>query len=621
MKRKTKILSLLLVAILLAVATEVIETNGANGLNEKNWNFERIKEWSNFACIKENSAELVIGLKEKEYPKLNHLIALSGGKIVKTISEILAIVVDIPFDSIPNFVEKAKGLARYIEPNLKFRVESVPNDPYWNYQWGPKKIKADWAWNATFGDPSILVAVVDTGIDYNHSDLAANYVALGYDWAYNDTDPMDDWNHGTFVAGIIAAVTNNEIGIAGLAQVKIMAEKVFNKEGVGYESWIASAILHATDRGAKIINLSFSIEYNGSLLYEAVKYAYQNNVLLVAAAGNEANDTKVYPAAYDEVIAVTATDSNDKPAYFTNFGNWVELAAPGVNIYSTLLWNRYDYWSGTSFACPHVSGLAALIWSKFPNATRDWVRNRLRETADDLGDPGFDIYYGYGRINAEKAIYGIEPINYTLTILTTDGGTTDPQPGNYTYPEGKNVSVNAIADPGYKFDYWEINTINSGATNPINLTMNANYTLKAVFRVLIHDIAIVRITSPAIIDQGSNLSINVTIENQGDFKETFNLTLYLNTTPIEIKTISLESGSLTTLDFVWNTTGFAEGKYILSAQIEPVLEEVDISDNKKSIPLEIVTISFEGPFYWGSIEYWVVQFGRERRAVRLVSNY
>jgi len=444
---------------------------------------------------------------------------------------------------------------------------------------------------------------------------------LGYDWAYNDTDPMDDWNHGTFVAGIIAAVTNNEIGIAGLAQVKIMAEKVFNKEGEGYESWIASAILHATDQGAKIINLSFSTEYNGSLLYEAVKYAYQNNVLLVAAAGNEANDTKVYPAAYEEVIAVTATDSNDKPALFTNFGQWVELAAPGVNIYSTLRWDRYDYWSGTSFACPHVSGLAALIWSKFPNATRDWVRNRLRETADDLGDPGFDIYYGYGRINAKKAIYGIEPINYTLTILTTDGGTTDPQPGNYTYPEGQNVSVKSIANPGYKFDYWEINTLNSGAANPIDLTMNANYTLKAVFKSLVHDIAIIRIISPAVINQGSNLSINVTIENQGDFKEIFNLTVYLNTTPIEIKTISLESGALTTLNFIWNTTGFAEGKYVLSAWIAPVLEETEILDNKKSISMEIVTISFEGPFYWRSIEYWVVQFGRKRRAICLVSNY
>ena len=632
---------------------------------------------------------------------------------------------------------------------VQVKPEYLPNDPNWTCQWGPKKIEADWAWNATLGNSSVLVAVVDSGVDYTHPDLAANYVGLGYDWAYNDTDPIDDWNHGTFVAGIIAAVTNNSEGIAGLAQVKVMAEKVWDKEGVCYLDWLANGIKHAVDKGAQIISMSWSVEYNYSLLYDAVKYAYEKNVLLVAAAGNEENDTKRYPAAYDEVIAVTATDQNDNPAWFSNFGDWVELAAPGVDIYSTIRGPSYDYWSGTSFACPHVSGLAALVWSEFPNATRDWIRTRLRETADDLGDPGFDIHYGYGRINARKAIYGNFPaVNYTLTITTATGGTTNPPPGNYTYSQGQNIPVQAIPNSGYgldhweldginvgsanpysvlmdnnhtlqavfvlrywltittttggttnpspgsyfynvgtnvsvtarpdiyyifdrweldgvnigstnpypvlmdnnhtlqavfaqinytltitataggttspvpdiytyaagssiqitaipntdyTLDYWELDGINIGTTNPISLTMDRNYTLQAVFRVGLHDIAIVNIkSSKTVVGQGYSMNINVTITNQGDYPETFNVTLYANTTEIGTQEITLASGSFTTLTFTWNTTGFAKGNYTIWAYAWPVRGETDTADNTFNNSWVIVAMvgDLTGPNKW-----------------------
>jgi hypothetical protein len=141
-----------------------------------------------------------------------------------------------------------------------------------------------------------------------------------------------------------------------------------------------------------------------TLLHDAIEYAYSHNVLLIAAAGNDATSAKMYPAAYPEVIGVTATDQSDAPAYFTNYGDWVELAAPGLSIYSTLPGNHYGYMSGTSMVTPHVAGLAALVWSMFPLKTRDEVRAQLRETADDLGTAGFDYYYGFGRINARKAL-------------------------------------------------------------------------------------------------------------------------------------------------------------------------------------------------------------------------
>jgi len=382
--------------------------------------------------------------------------------------------------------------SRNREADVRVRAESSPNDPYWSWQWGSKKTLTDWAWNTTVGGSDVLVAIIDSGIDYTHQDLAANYVPLGYDWVNSDPYPMDDYDHGTKVAGIIAAQINNGKGIAGLAQVKIMAEKVLNNAGEGSIDDLASGIRHATDKGAKIISMSLSAPDNDTALYTAVQYAYAKNVLLVAAAGNYRNNTKRYPAAYDEVIAVTSTNQSDQKAPSSNYGSWVELAAPGVDIFTTALPNEdlpfpyryYRYGSGTSYACAHASGLAALVWSAFPNATRDWIRNRLRETADDLGDPGFDEYYGYGRINARKAITinGTSPaINYTLTITTTAGGTTSPSQGTYPYPQGEIVSVQAIPNTEYAFDHWELDNIKIGATNPINVTMDKNHTLYAFF--------------------------------------------------------------------------------------------------------------------------------------------
>ncbi|MCJ7424386.1 S8 family serine peptidase [Candidatus Bathyarchaeota archaeon] len=715
-----------------------------DSLAERRWSFDRARGWSDFAYVDGDSAELVIGVSDARpdaYAELSRIVTVNGGKIVNDVSirvSTRAVVADIPFDLVPSVVYeiKAAGLAKYVEPNFKFQAQFAPNDPDWSLQWGPQKIEAEWAWNATLGNSSILVAVIDSGIDYTHPDLAANYASGGRDWVNNDEDPMDDYNHGTKVAGIIAAVTNNEIGIAGLAQVKVMAEKIFDNEGVGYVDDVVSAIYHATDQGAKIISMSLSTEYNVSLLYDAVKCAYEKGVLLVAAAGNQASDAKRYPAAYDEVIAVTATNSSDNPADFTNFGDWVELAAPGVDIFTTDLldenlppdYQYYRWGSGTSFACPHVSGLAALVWSEFPNANRDWVRARLRETADDLGNPGFDNYYGYGRINARKAIYGTSPaINYTLAITTTAGGTTDPAPGNYTRSEGQNVPVRAIPDTGYGlghweldevnvgsanpysvlmnnshtlqavfvlsytltittalggatkpspgsylyntginvsvtatpdtyhiFDhweldrvnigpgnpysvlmdnnhslqavfapinytfevtttidgttdpvpgsfnyaagtivnvtaipdtncylqYWELDALNVGAVNPMSVTMDTNHTLRAVFSVGIHDVAVTDVRPfKTVIGQGYSPDINVTMGNQGNFAETFNVSVYANTTEIGAKTITLTSGGSVDITFFWNTTGFAYGNYTVSAYAWPVQGETNASDN------------------------------------------
>ena len=388
------------------------------------WVLNNESKWDDSACIDDDSVELVIGFDDIQLNSYSELVDLTrscNGKIVNTVSmgeEISAVVADMPHEDVLSFLSKVKfsGLSRYVEPNVRFNADYVPNDPDWSKQWGSMKIEADAAWNIQIGDSSVLVAIIDSGVDWDHPDLAANYVSLGYDWVNNDPDPMDDYGHGTHCAGIIAAVLSNGVGMAGLAQVRVMAEKGLDSGGVGRSDDLAKAIVHAVDQGADILSCSWGSYAKSTVVHEALEYAYDRGVLIVGAAGNDATSVEHYPAAYDEVIAVTATDEFDDPAGFTNFGDWVEVAAPGVHVYSTVWDDSYMRMSGTSMSAPHVSGVAALIWSQSPNMTRDQVRVQLRYTADDLGDSGFDIYYGYGRINARKAVEEVLP-DHDIVVL------------------------------------------------------------------------------------------------------------------------------------------------------------------------------------------------------------
>jgi thermitase len=372
-------------------------------------------------CINE-FGELIVGVNvsKPQIQELEEMISNEGGNVTDTISigeNVQALTVEVPTDYAYIFAEKlrANEMVRYVEPNSKVEMSYTPNDPYWSSQWGPKKIQADVAWDTTTGSSHVLVAISDTGIDYTHTDLAANYVPLGYDWVNDDMDPMDDNGHGSHCAGIVAAELNNGVGIAGLAQVRIMAEKVLCNAGWGYDSWIAKGIYHAVAVGARIISMSLGGHSASQVVYDAVKHAYDHGVLVIAAAGNDGADIKSYPAAYNEVVAVSATDSLDNLAEFSSYGSWVELSAPGVGIYSTVLGNSYAYKSGTSMATPHVSGVAALVWSIFTNFTNGQIRQILKRTADDLGDFGFDEYYGYGRVNARKANIGIPEHDMSIT--------------------------------------------------------------------------------------------------------------------------------------------------------------------------------------------------------------
>lgn len=461
---------------------------------EDRWDFQNISEWSSFIYADGNRTRLIVGVRADGTTNLFELegiVAKHKAEIVNTVAfggEIRALIVELLWVSVGGFVEdiRCEGSAAYIEPDVKVKVQFVPNDPYWNLQWGPQVIEADWAWNTTTGNQTVLVAVVDTGIDYTHSDLS-NYVSLGYDWVNNDTDPMDDYGHGTHCAGIIAATLNNSVGVAGLAQVQIMAEKVLDSWGYGYSDWIANGIIHAADSGADVISMSLGSYSDSELVHEAVRYAYNAGVLIVASAGNDNVNINAYPATYDEVIAVAATNDGDHKASFSNWGEWIELAAPGVHIYSTVPWG-YEYASGTSMACPHIAGLAALILSQYPNKTRDWLRIRLRYTCDDLGSVGFDVYFGHGRINARNAVEH-DPPEHELIAYRWD---TPPyvKPGtvetinatilNFGQAEETNVSVHLLANDTI-VDSASIGSLAPGISTEISLDWNV--TIEGLYNV------------------------------------------------------------------------------------------------------------------------------------------
>jgi subtilisin family serine protease len=297
-------------------------------------------------------------------------------------------------------------------------------DPDLAQAYGLSKINATTAWRTFPGSKNFIVAVIDTGADYNHKDLSFNMWRnprptdkqdiVGYDFVHNDGLPYDDNRHGTHTAGTIGAVGGNGIGVSGVAQrVSIMALKFLSGEGSGTTADAVRAIDYAVAHGAKVLSNSWGGkgDQGNKALSDAIERARTKDVLFIAAAGNDSgnnDDPKQadYPAALknDNIISVAATDSNDTLAKFSNFGaKTVHVAAPGVNVYSTIPGDRYAMLSGTSMACPHVAGAAALIWAKNPTWNYQKVKAALLSTVDPIPGLKGKIVTG-GRINVLKAM-------------------------------------------------------------------------------------------------------------------------------------------------------------------------------------------------------------------------
>lgn len=365
----------------------------------------------------------------------------------------------------------ARDDVEYVEANTILHAFVMPNDPSFAKQYGMKNtttagadIHATEAWDVSTGSKKVLVGIIDTGVDYNHPDIAPNYWTnpgesgldadgkdkrtngvdddkngfvddyRGWDFANNDNDPVDDQDHGTHCAGVIGAKGNDGVGVAGVNwDVSIVGIKFLTKDGSGSLENAVKSIEYATNLGVTLTSNSWGGGGASPTMLDAIKKANDKGILFVAAAGNDSNDNDKrasYPATYavDNIISVAASDSKDAKASFSNWGkNTVHVAAPGVDIYSTIKGNAYKSMSGTSMATPHVAGVAALVKAVFPNATAAQIKARIINTSDPVA--GWENYVqSGGRLNATSAlevdnvppsrVAGLEVKSATTTTVT-----------------------------------------------------------------------------------------------------------------------------------------------------------------------------------------------------------
>jgi len=344
------------------------------------------------------------------------------------------------WDTVEDALEEYRNnpYVEYAELNYIISANSTPNDPLYADQWSLSKINAQGAWDIYTGSLQTIVAVLDTGVDYNHRDLRDNmwinevelngsagidddkngYVddIYGYNFIYNNSDPIDDNGHGTYCSGIIAAGGNNDFDITGICwNTRIMALKIMGLFEDGSTSDAVLAIYYAVQNGADVISNSWSMPNDSKLLKDAIDYAYSQGVIIVASAGNDGINTPQYPASYSNVISVAATDSDDRRCQCSNYGDWVDIAAPGAAVLSlsidgTLIGIPNDKYttilSGTSAACPHITGACALLLSTNPSMTFDQVYDVLTRTADPI-PPG--ICFSNGRLNLSQAMHAVIP--------------------------------------------------------------------------------------------------------------------------------------------------------------------------------------------------------------------
>jgi subtilisin family serine protease len=294
------------------------------------------------------------------------------------------------------------------QPDYLRHAFATPNDPYFaSAEQYLDTIRLPEGWDVAHGPTGLVIGVLDTGVA-PVGDLSAQLLP-GRNIVGGNTDARDDSviGHGTLVAGVAAATTNNGIGIAGAAwDSAVMPVKVLDNRGAGSDFQVAAGIAWAVDHGARILNLSLGGPASGSTLCDAVGYAQAHGVLVIASAGNSASSEPNYPAACPGVLGVSATDTDGDFALFSSFGPWVGIAAPGVAIFSTRPHGTFGFQSGTSLAAPIVSGVAALVWASHPEWSASDVLAQIERTAQDRGPAGIDPYYGNGLLDAYAALGG-----------------------------------------------------------------------------------------------------------------------------------------------------------------------------------------------------------------------
>ncbi|GAB6282029.1 MAG: hypothetical protein STSR0008_07730 [Ignavibacterium sp.] len=453
----------------------------------------------------------------------------------------------------------------YIQKQIIYKIDFIPDDSLFSEQWALNKINAINAWDLTQGADSIIIGVIDTGIDYLHYDLIRNiFINQGEDgndlngnskrnngidddnngfiddyfgWDFTDrtlipldssigdyknwdNDPMDEniFSHGTSVAGIIAAQINNQIGIAGVApNVKILNLRAFDSNGYGEEDDVASAILYAVEMGAKIINMSFGDISYSNVLQDVIKYAYSKNVVLIGSSGNSSSNEPHYPSGFSEVISVGNSMRDDKVAPSSNYGSTLDLVAPGTEIITTAKNNSYHLFSGTSASAPFVSSSAALILS-LNNFSNEEVKQILKLNTDDVEETGWDLKSGAGRLNLFKSL---------SSITTTKIKFTSPLQ-NQTFSQDTiiPIKINLMSDIFNTYDLYIGEGLNPQTWTTLLLDINFYNINENIYELNTNNLK----------DTSYTLRL-VVKNNNSETEERLNFTIKRN--PIEIKLISL----------------------------------------------------------------------------------
>lgn len=352
-----------------------------------------------------------------------------------------------------DFINEINGIGGFvfIEKNSnELSMLEVPNDPMFSLQYGLDAINAPEGWSLKKSTATVTIAVLDTGVDMDHPDLVGSLVA-GFNVFFRNDDPQDDNGHGTRVAGICAAVTDNGLGIAGASWgASIMPVKVLDASGRGSFQNAAEGIVWAVDHGAQVINLSLGGPLPSLLLEDAINYAIDKGVVVVAASGNTGTNMVNYPAQYEPVIAVGATGEDNTIAGFSNFGPELDVVAPGMSIYTTLINGTYGYFSGTSAATPFTSSLSAILLSVKGN-TSNSIARQLCTSSLDLGEPGKDEQYGCGLIQMDKALELV--MDFTPPAEHNNNPRYVPIVNFVSEPLKENITPDVNMDPPNGFQY------------------------------------------------------------------------------------------------------------------------------------------------------------------------
>jgi hypothetical protein len=413
-------------------------------------------------------------------------------------------VVEVPEQQSETILQELaqSGAFEYVERDYYAHTGSVtPNDPSYPSQWHLQQISAPAAWSVTTGSSAVVAAVIDSGVDGTHPDLSGKLVA-GWNFVGNNANTSDVLGHGTAVAGTLAAASNNGIGVAGVSwNTLIMPLVVVDSSDFASYSNMAAAIQYAVDHGAKIINLSLGGPGSSSTLQNAVNYAWGKGATIFAAAMNNSNSAPQYPAACTNVVAVSATDNTDSLAGFSDYGNWITLAAPGTNILTTVQGGGYGYWMGTSFSSPIAAGVATLVLAVNPAMTNSSLVTLLERNTDDLGTAGYDTSFGWGRVNAYKAVTAAQgttaPATISISPLTATLGGGQAQQFQAAPTGGSNPAITWSMSPA-------VGTLVNGLyTAPGTVTTAQTVIVSATLSSGASASATVTLTPPAMQNGGS----------------------------------------------------------------------------------------------------------------------